>query len=129
VKILDTSFLVDYLQNKKYTLRYLERNNDEAFYANTITMFELFRGELKSGGDSESLQEDLEWLNEKELNRKGAKEAAKIERKLEQEGEKVNLADVLIAGTARETGAEIVTGDSDFQKIPEVEAINPEKER
>jgi tRNA(fMet)-specific endonuclease VapC len=129
VKILDTSFLVDYLQNKKYTLRYLESNNDEAFYASTLTMFELFRGELKSGGDSESLQEDLEWLNEKELSRKGAKEAAKIERKLEQEGEKVNLADVLIAGTARETGAEIVTGDSDFRKIPEVEAINPEKEK
>lgn len=125
MKILDTSFLVDYLKSEEYTLSYLEKHEEEAFYASTLTFFELFRGEFKSEGeDLEELENNLAWLNEKEIDRKTAKEAAKIEKNLEEKGEKINLADVLIAGTAAKTGTEIITGDSDFSKIETVESSN-----
>ncbi len=126
MKFLDTSFLVDYLKGKEYAINYLEANSEEAFYASTISMFELFRGELKTGNNLETLEENLEWLNKKELSNDAAKEAAKIEKNLEKQGKKINLADILIAGTAQKVGAEVVTGDTDFEKISGIKDVNPE---
>lgn len=129
MKFLDTSFLVDYLKKKDYTLEYLEENGNEVFYASSITLFELFRGQLKSQGESdiEGFKQNINWLNQKELDEEVAEEAAKIEKELEEKGEKINLADVLIAGSARKAGSKIVTGDSDFDDVPEIRAIRPEK--
>lgn len=127
MKFLDTSFLIDYLKSKKYTLEYLEANREEAFYSSTLSLFEILRGELKTGGSAEELKKDIKWLNEKELDFSAAEEAAKIEKELSDRGKKINLADVLIAGTARKTGAEIVTGDSDFHKIEDLETIQPKE--
>lgn len=127
MKFLDTSFLVDYLKGRDYTLDYLEKNSEQVFYASSLTMFELYRGELKSQGKSnvENLRERLEWLKTEEIDDKTAEEAAKIEEKLSDKGEKVNLADTLIAGEAKKKGAKIITKDKDFQKMEEITVEKP----
>lgn len=129
MKFLDTSFLVDYLKGKEYTVNYLEENSEEAFYTSTISLFELFRGEMRSEGSNniKELKENIGWLNSKELEPGAAEEAARIEKELEEKGKRINLADVLIAGSAQQIGAEIVTGDSDFEKIPGIETAETGK--
>lgn len=128
MKFLDTSFLIDYLKGRKYTLNYLEKNSEEALYASSLTMFELYRGELKSDGKSniESLRERLEWLETAKIDDKTAEEAARIEKRLSDKGEKVNLADTLIAGEASKKGAKIISRDKNFQKMKEIKVENPE---
>ncbi|MFB6180312.1 MAG: PIN domain-containing protein [Candidatus Nanohalobium sp.] len=128
MKFLDTSFLVDYLKGRDYTLEYLEENSEEAFYASSLTIFELYRGELNSEGksDLEDLKERLEWLETAQLDNETAEEAAKIEKALSNQGEKVNLADTLIAGEASKKGVKIVTRDRDFQKMSKIEVETPE---
>ncbi|PSG99635.1 MAG: hypothetical protein BRC28_03710 [Nanohaloarchaea archaeon SW_4_43_9] len=127
MKFLDTSFLIDYLKGKEYALDYLENNSEEAFYTSSLTMFELYRGELKSDGipDIEALRERLEWLKTAEIDDKTAEKAARIEKRLSSQGKKINLADILIAGEASKKGAKVITGDKDFQKIQGIEAENP----
>ena len=129
MKFLDTSFLVDYLKGREYTLQYLENNSEEVFHASSLTMFELYRGELKSEDklDVEDLKEQLEWVKTTEIDNKTAEEAARIEKRLSDKGEKVNLADTLIAGEASKKGAAVVTKDKDFQKMNEIKVENPEK--
>ncbi|MFB6209690.1 MAG: PIN domain-containing protein [Candidatus Nanohaloarchaea archaeon] len=127
MKFLDTSFLVDYLRGREYALEYLEERPHEVFIASSVSFFELSRGELKSKGknDIERLKEDLSWLKIQKLDQESAENAAKIEKNLEEEEKKVNLADVLIAGTAQKTGANLVTGDRDFDGIDQLEIEKP----
>lgn len=127
MKFLDTSFLIDYLKGREYTLKYLNDNSEEALYASSLTMFELYRGELKSEGksDIEGLKERLGWLKSLNIDEETAEEAARIEKTLSDEGEKVNLVDTLIAGEASKKGAKIVSRDKDFQKMKEIELENP----
>lgn len=121
MRFLDTSFLVDYLKNQKYTLNYLEENEEEAFYASSITFYELYRGEYKIGKENlEGIKENLNWLKEAKFDNKAAEEAAEIESKLEKKGEKINLADVIIAGTAKSRGSKLVSTDTDFTNIDEL---------
>ena len=129
MKFLDTSFLIDYLKGRKYTLKYLNNNSEEALYAGSLTMFELYRGELKSEDktDIEGLKESLEWVKTVELDDKTAEEAARIEKSLSEQGEKVNLADTLIAGEVSKKGSKIVSKDKDFQKMKEIKVENPEE--
>lgn len=67
------------------------------------------------------MREKLIWLGRKNLTPGSSEEAARIEQDLEFRGEKVGMADVLIASTAAEAGLPVVCRDRDFEKIEHVE--------
>ena len=48
-------------------------------------------------------------------------EAARIRGELSETGEQIDLADVLIAGAAREAGEAVITRDRDFDAIDGLE--------
>lgn len=115
---LDTSTLVEYLSGNEEVAERLE--NERNLKASTITFFELFRGALRSDHqdhNKEVVENRLDWIKKSAFDRECAETAAEIEQELEEKGEKVNLADVLIAATAMENDSKILTADSDFQKV------------
>lgn len=117
--LLDTTFMIDYFKGRDYTVKYLEANSDRAFFISTITSFELHRGALRSDRAQDNLQtvENLGWLTIQEFTHETAHEAAEIEQELKENGDMINFADILIAGTARAIGGELASTDRHFQKI------------
>lgn len=48
MKVLETSFLVDYLDEQPYTLEYLEANPQAQYVVPTIALYELYASALRS---------------------------------------------------------------------------------
>ena len=66
---------------------------------------------------TEELLELLLWLD---VDRSCARRAGRIQAELIESGSELGFNDCLIAATAIEHGRELVTGDSDFDRVPEL---------
>lgn len=123
MRCLDSSFLLDYLDEDRDGFRaakeYVEANATQPFFAPTFVLFEVFRGAARLDGEQgvQRLCSDLDWLEPLPFSAAAAAEAAVVEAELRESGRPINLMDVVIAGTAREAGATIVTSDSDFEAV------------
>jgi len=65
----------------------------------------------------------LEWVEPLPFTDGSAQAAAHIEGELKATGTPINQMDVLIAGVAREVGAVVVTSDSQFAEIDDLDVI------
>lgn len=119
----DTTFLIDYLDAEPAAQEFLEERPNKPFFAPSLALFEVYRGGAKSAGSDgvERIVDALDWAEPLELNDAAAQEAAVIEAELEESGEPINLGDVLIAGICRHHGARLVTRDSHFADVPDLE--------
>lgn len=116
---LDTSFLLDYLDGVPATAEYLDDHEDKPVHAPSLTLFEVYRGAaLTAGRDGiDRVTSGLDWVEPLGLSEPAAREAALIEAELLDDGQPINLGDVLIAGICRHLGARIVTRDGDFDRV------------
>lgn len=121
----DTSFLVDYLDGERAAAEYLETHREKPFFAPSLALFAVYRGAARVGGADEVARAEsaLDWLEPLSLTAPAVREAALIEAELLESGEPVNLGDTLIGGICRHNGARIVTRDSDFDRIEDLEVI------
>lgn len=119
----DTNFLIDYLDEDRPASEdakaLLEANPNREYRIPSVAFFEVLRGgaRLRGAAGVTDLIEQLSWADPLPLTLLSAREAALIDGELEKSGQKINLGDVLIAGTVREMSGTIVTRDSHFEHI------------
>lgn len=115
----DTSFLIDYLDGVEAAATYLQDHEEKPFFAPTLALFEVYRGAARVGEESQiaTAVTGLDWLQPLPLDHAAAKDAARIEAELRDDGRDVNLGDTLIAGMCRHHGARLVTRDPHFDRI------------
>jgi tRNA(fMet)-specific endonuclease VapC len=119
----DTNFLIDYLDEDRSASEdakaLLEANPDREYRIPSIAFFEVLRGgaRLRGAAGVADLIEQLNWADHLPLTPLAAREAALIDGELERSGQKINLGDVLIAGTVRKAGGTIVTRDNHFENV------------
>lgn len=121
----DTSFLVAYLEGDPDTASFLDAHGEQPLFVPSLALFEVYRGAARTGGVNqiERVMTGLDWLEPLPLTEPAARDAARIEMDLLEEGEPVNLGDTLIAGICRHHGARIVTRDTHFERVPELEVL------
>lgn len=111
--LLDTNMLSYYLKGEPRVLE--QAQNYLAIYGvlefSLVSYYEVCRGLEWSGAtrkmvDFESL---VQWCTVWELDRRAAREAARISTALHQKGQPIEEADILIAATARSVGLAVIT--------------------
>ena len=122
---LDTSALVDYLEGEESIGAFLT-SNQQPFFASTVSLHEVFVGAVRLRGEDSltDVRDDLDWVQPLELTVAGAAEAAIIDAELRDAGTPIGAMDTLIAGVARETGADLVTADSHFERVDGLTVVN-----
>ena len=120
---LDTSFLIDVLQARESAQELMvELDEQERRPAVTpVTASELWVG-ANLGSDEEyeatrNLLATLTWLD---ITRPCARRAGAIQASLKRGGNPLGFADCLIAATAIEHDQTLVTGDGDFERVPDL---------
>lgn len=124
---LDSSFIVDYWNGEPYAKQFL-LDTDEGFAIPTVALYELYVGALLADSPDETIDsvvEDLDWAEPLGFDETAARNAATIDEHLIDRGERINAMDVLIAATARAHDVPLVTADSHFDRVPELELRDP----
>lgn len=125
MKLLETSYLVDYEKQRESARAYYDANRHEAFGASTVSMFELAFGVVWDGQDDlDALRDSLQWVEFLDFSVADAIEAATIQAELQAEGERIPIGDLLIAGVARNRGATLVAGDDHFDGVADLTVEN-----
>ncbi|ADB63593.1 PilT protein domain protein (plasmid) [Haloterrigena turkmenica DSM 5511] len=125
---LDSSFVIDYWKGEKFAKDFLE-STTEPIGIPTVALFELYVGALLSDSPAEdiaSVRDDLDWVEPLAFDDMVAAHAARIEATLRNQGEPINMMDVLIAATARKCNARVIATDSDFERVPDLDVYNPQ---
>ena len=129
---LETSFLVDYRHGEPYTATFLNRDPQrrQELAVPAPVQFELYFGAVISNNETiGDVAAAIDWLDVVPFDEAAAEEAAQIRATLRDSGKPIGPLDTLIAGTARSQSAPLVTRDSDFEKVPDLEIIDPENEQ
>lgn len=125
MKLLETSYLVDYEKGRTVAKEYYERHQHEAFAASTVSMFELAFGVVwESDRNLQTLRDSLRWVDFLEFSVADAIEAAQIQTELQSAGERIPIGDLLIAGVARNRGATLVASDDHFGNVDGLDVEN-----
>lgn len=123
--VFDASFLVDYLNEDPAAAEFLEDHQEKPFFAPSLALFEAYRGAARTAGRDgvERVTTALDWIDPLPLTHPVAREAALIEAELLEDGDPINLGDVLIAAVCRHNGGRLVTRDGDFESVDGLETV------
>lgn len=118
MKLLETSYLVDYERGREDARTYFEAHEHETLAASTVSMFELAFGVVwDADGDLGELRDSLRWVDFLEFSVPDALAAAGIQAELQADGDRLPIGDLMIAGVARNRAATLVTSDEHFERI------------
>ncbi|WP_161596580.1 PIN domain-containing protein [Salinigranum halophilum] len=118
MKLVDSSFLIDYAIGDEDALTYLAAHDAEEIGASTIVCSELYRGlMITQEMTQEEAMSKYEWVEPVAFTNTTAAGAAAIRTELRSKGELINRSDLYIAGTARSLGVPLVAGDDYFHAI------------
>ena len=118
MKLLETSYLVDYERGREDARTFFEAHDHETFAASTVSMFELGFGVVWDGdGELDELRDSLRWVDFLDFTVPDALEAAGIQAELQAAGGRLPIGDLMIAGVARNRGATLVTSDEHFARV------------
>ena len=128
--LLDTTFLIDTLRERKNIREKIEKLKGEILATTEVNVFETLVGIYSSKKttmqkDMEAAYELFNRLNILPLERKGSHQAAQILGKLICEGRRIGELDCLTAGISLSHGiTQIVTGNkSHFERVPGIKII------
>ena len=128
MKVLETSFLVDYLNEQSCTLDYLNANAEAEYAVPTIALYELYAGAIRSDATNETITtvaEALQWASVVVFSGSAAREAAMIRATLLDQGQPIPAPDMLNAGIARAASGELIATDEHFAQVPDFDFYNP----
>ncbi|MEE6209766.1 PIN domain-containing protein [Salarchaeum sp. III] len=112
---LDSSVIIDMLEGVPAVVEYVE-DRGQPYLTSSLCVFEVSNGELGVGStDVVEARQDFGGVHALDLNENIALEAARIQDQLLDDGERMATRDLLIAATARSTGAELVVADDEFE--------------
>lgn len=127
----ETSFLIDWFRGQAYAREFLEDTpSDERLQVPTVVVHELLVGALGTGGypsTADDLCDNLAHTEFVPLTTTAAEEAAEIRVTLTGEGKKIGAVDSLIAGTARDTSATLVTTDDHYTRVDGLDVLDPRR--
>lgn len=118
--IFDTSVVIDIERKNEETLQRLKEIKEKyqsPGFLSFISYFELMEGLKKQGLEDSEARELIEEFKVLKASKRTALELADLKIKTEKNGNKLPLADLLIAAQAKENNFVIVTKDNDFRKI------------
>ena len=123
--VLDSSFLIDVLHGEEGAVRLLNtlQQRESKLLVASPTVMELWEGILRCKlpeKEKEKVEALLYELTILPFHEKEAKIAAKFRVLLAQQGETIELIDILIASITQAQGETIVTRDKHFTRIPEL---------
>lgn len=116
MKVLDATFLIDYLDGVESTREFLRAHDDEAYVLPLPAYAEALVGEGNGPGaaDIDGVREDLSWGEVYGIDERTAVTAAEIAAEIESEGPYLSGVDALIAAVGRELDAPVVSADRDL---------------
>ncbi|MFC6724081.1 PIN domain-containing protein [Halobium palmae] len=125
MKLLDTSFLVDYLRGHPSAGAYVTDHDGEAFVGSAVAFYELYHGAVKVGRPIEDVDRDLRWVDREPFALEHGREAARIREELESAGGRIEHPDTMLAGVARSIGAPVVTANAEhFERVANLRVEN-----
>jgi predicted nucleic acid-binding protein len=111
---LDTSAILSYKREEEPAVSYLE--GDEPWFTSSVCVYEFVNGAMwRDGISAHVARQSIGGVRSVDLTETVAMEAARIRSGLRSDGDEMAVRDLLIAATARSTGAELVVSDSDFE--------------
>jgi len=111
---LDSSAIIAYNDDVPEVVDYIEDSGQ--LFTSAVCVYEVVEGEIQATGKSAHvIRQGFGGVESLELNEEIAMEAARIQNELRSDGDETAVRDLLIAATARSTGAELVVVDSDFE--------------
>lgn len=128
MKLLETSFLVDYLNEQPYTIEYLESNAQAEYAIPTIALYEVYAGAIRSTASGETIEtitDAIAWADVAAFDEPAAREAAAIRAALLDRGNPIPAPDILNAGVARALDCELIATDEHFAEVPQLDTHNP----
>lgn len=128
MKLLETSFLVDYLNEQPYTIEYLEANVRAEYTISTITLYEVYAGAIRSTASGETIETitaAIVWADVVAFDEPAARDAADIRAALLDRGTPIPAPNILNAGIARARDCELIATDEHFAEVPQLDTHNP----
>lgn len=127
MKVLDASFLIDYLSGVEATKSYLEANDGETFVVPSVALGEVLVGEGNGPENSniDAIRDRLGWAEIASIDEQTAVDAAKIADEVGPQGPYLAGSDAVIAAIGREFGAPVVSSDRDLthEAVKEIVAV------
>jgi predicted nucleic acid-binding protein len=115
MKVLDATFLVDYLDGHDAVAEYLLSNETERFVVPAPVYAEILAGEGNHpDGDVAGVAADLSWSEVYETDEETALLAGEVADEVGPQGPFLTGIDALVAAVGRELDAPVVTADSDL---------------
>lgn len=112
---LDSSVIIDMLNGIDPTVEFVQEQG-EPYLTSSICVFEVLDGKLGSGStDVVAARQDFDGVHSLDLTDDISLEAARIQDRLLDDGQRMATRDLLIAATARSTGDHLVVADGDFE--------------
>ena len=130
MKVLDTTFLIDYLDRVEATREFYEEHGGEEirWVAPVPALAEVFVGAGNlPNGDVDGARKDLAWVDVHPVDERTAGTAGHIADEIAPVGPYLNGADALIAAVGRELDAPVVSGDGDLTHEETKQVVNIEE--
>ncbi len=124
MKVLDSSFCADYLRGRNAAKEFRLDHQDESLVLPSISFYELAHGAVKEGRDPVLIDDTIPWVEHIDYSRAHSLESARIRQELEENGQRIQHPDMMLAGVARSLGVPIVTADGDFERIDRLTVEN-----
>lgn len=112
---LDSSVLIDMLEGVPDVVEAVEERG-QPYLTSSLCVFEVVVGKVGSGEtDVVGVRQQFGGVQALDLNEQIALEAARMQDKLMDDGERMAARDLLIAATAKSTGDALIVADRDFE--------------
>lgn len=130
MKVLDTTFLIDYLDGAKATREFYEANGgaDTRWVVPVPALAEVLVGEGNlPNGDVDGVRADLTWVDIQPIDEETAVTAGHIADEIPPGGPYLDGPDALIAAVGRNLDAPVVSGDGDLTHEETKQVIDVEE--
>jgi tRNA(fMet)-specific endonuclease VapC len=124
--ILDTSFLIDLLRGEERAEGVVKASDSSTFFVTPISVMELYEGVClaASTGERREVERLLDGLHELEFTNAAAKRAGRINAELHEDGQPIDVEDVMIAAVALGNDEAVVTRNAQhFDRIEGLETV------
>lgn len=125
--IPDTSFLIDVLRGNEEVLDWEKKfdEDEEELVVSAVSIMELWEGVIRSDKideEREKIKEMLEGLSNIAFDSRDGKTSGEIRASLMEEGNPIDIEDIMIGATALNSNQKILTKNPEhFERIDELE--------
>lgn len=122
--VIDSDIVVDFLRRQSNTL--LGALSHFSCHLTAITVYEIEVTAIKSARQTEQFGQVLQWLTILPLDVTAARQAAAIQRALQQQGQVIGLPDTLIAGICQVQQMPLLTRNTrHYQRVTGLQVLTP----